>query len=85
VLLPLLAAAVTYLGARLAQRDQRVDAGLPGLNGLAYVTPVVVLISFHLVPAALALYWFVQSLLVVVQQRLLNRGLALTELERSVQ
>jgi YidC/Oxa1 family membrane protein insertase len=76
VLLPLMAAAVTYLGARLAQRDQRADAGQTSLNWLAYMTPVVVLISFHLAPAALALYWFVQSLLVVVQQLLLNRGLA---------
>jgi membrane protein insertase Oxa1/YidC/SpoIIIJ len=50
-----------------------VDAGVPGLNGLAYVTPVVVLIGFHLAPAALALYWLVQSVGVVVQQRLLNR------------
>jgi YidC/Oxa1 family membrane protein insertase len=78
VLLPLMAAAVTYLGARLAQRDQRADAGQTSLNWLAYMTPVVVLISFHLAPAALALYWFVQCLLVVVQQRFLNRGLGLS-------
>jgi membrane protein insertase Oxa1/YidC/SpoIIIJ len=78
VLLPLFAAVVTYLGAHRARCDQPADAGLPGLNRLAYVTPIVVLISCHLAPAALALYWLVQSALAVGEQRLLHRRLAMT-------
>ena len=79
VFLLLCAALAQYVQARLA--IYKMPAGhVPSstekiARQMAFIGPVMTIVIFYALPAAVALYWFVTSLFAIVQQIFVNRSL----------
>ncbi len=66
-LLPLLMGAAMFYQQRLTMTD-------PSQKGMAYLMPVVFVWLFMRFPAGLTLYWFVNNILSIIEQKIVRRG-----------
>lgn len=71
LLLPLLAAAFTWLAGLLAQRGQTEQPA--GAAALTVLSPLMIGVMAHFAPAALALYWLTGTVFGIGQQAVVGR------------
>lgn len=80
IIIVILAAGAQYFQAKLALRPKTSDAkdASPAesmARSMAVVAPLMTLFIFYSLPSAITLYWFVVSLISVVQQIIINKEL----------
>lgn len=76
----LLAAAAQFMQARLAIWRNPAGQGAPSqaqklASQMSFIAPVITLIIFYSLPAAVALYWLTSSVFSVIQQAIVNKHL----------
>ena len=83
-ILPILAAATTYLSTSLATKGQD-SASAGALKGMTFFSPIMIFLLGRSFAAGLTLYWFAGNLFMMVQTMILNRKRAKAKLKAAAQ